>query len=135
MKYYIERISSIAAAIIFLQTLYFKFAAAPESVYIFTELGVEPFGRIGLGVIELITATLLIFKRTSFVGGILGLGIITGAILSHLLVLGIVVQNDGGTLFVLAISVFILCLITVILQKEKWTFFKESGWSLASLFQ
>ena len=134
MKNYIERGSSIFAAIILLQTLYFKFTGAPESVYIFEQLGAEPYGRIGLGVVELITATLLIFKRTSFVGGLLGLGIISGAILSHLLVLGIEVQNDGGTLFILALTVFILCLITVILQKDKWTEFKRSGMSFAKLF-
>lgn len=134
MKNYIERGSSIFAAIILLQTLYFKFTGAPESVYIFEQLGAEPYGRIGLGVLELITAILLIVKKTSFIGGLLGLGIISGAILSHLFVLGIEVQNDGGTLFILALTVFILCLITVILQKEKWTEFKRSGMSFAKLF-
>jgi hypothetical protein len=119
MKYYIERISSIIAAIILLQTLYFKFSGAPESVYIFSQLGVEPYGRIGTGVLELIVAVLLIFKRTSLIGSIIGLGVISGAILSHLFVLGIEVQNDGGLLFGMAILVFVLLLISLILQKDK----------------
>lgn len=134
MKSKIERITSLTAAIILLQTLYFKFTAAPESVNIFAQLGLEPYGRIGLGLVELLVALMLLFKRTSLVGGILGLGIITGAILSHVMVLGIEVQNDGGTLFILAVTVFIMCLITVILQKEKWASFKKSGMSIASLF-
>ncbi len=83
----IERISSIVAALILLQTLYFKFTAAPESVYIFSELGLEPYGRIGTGILELLISLLLIVKRTSLVGGILGLGIITGALFSRLSVL------------------------------------------------
>ena len=134
MKKYIERITSLVAAVILLQTLYFKFTGAPESVYIFSKLGMEPFGRVGLGIVELITAVLLIIRRTSFSGALLGLGIMVGAILSHLFVLGISVQNDGGTLFGLAVLVFIMCLISVILQKDKWMAFKESGMSVEKLF-
>ena len=119
MKHYIERISSVIAALILLQTLFFKFTAAPESVYIFSELGMEPYGRIGTGILELIVAGLLLVKRTSLTGGILGLGIISGAILSHLFVLGIEVQDDGGLLFGMAVLVFILLAINLILQKQK----------------
>lgn len=119
MKHYIERISSVIAALILLQTLFFKFTAAPESVYIFSELGMEPYGRIGTGILELIVAGLLLVKRTSLIGGILGLGIISGAILSHLFVLGIEVQDDGGLLFGMAVLVFILLAINLILQKQK----------------
>ena len=115
----IERISSIAAALILLQTLYFKFTGAPESVYIFSELGVEPYGRIGTGVLELIIALMLLIKRFSLIGAILGLGVITGAIFSHIFVLGIEVQGDGGLLFGLAILVYILCFVTVFMQKDK----------------
>jgi len=115
----IERISSVVAALILLQTLYFKFTAAPESVYIFSELGIEPYGRIGSGILELIIALLLLFKKSSLIGAILGLGVITGAIFSHIFVLGIEVQNDGGLLFGLALLVFILCLVTIFLQKDK----------------
>ena len=94
----------------------------------------EPYGRVGLGIVELIAGLLLIIKRTSFVGALIGLGIMIGAIASHLFVLGIVVQNDGGTLFALAIVVFIMCLITAILQKDKWMAFKTSGMSVETLF-
>ena len=75
----IERISSVIGALILLQTLYFKFTAAPESVYIFSELGMEPYGRIGTGILELIIALLLLIKKSSLIGAILGLGVITGA--------------------------------------------------------
>ncbi len=114
----LERAASITAAIILLQTLFFKFTAAPESVYIFSQLGLEPVGRIGSGVAELIAGILLVFRRTSLYGAVLGLGIIAGAILSHLLVLGIEVQNDGGKLFFLAIIVFVGCLVSIYLQRD-----------------
>ncbi|HRD09037.1 MAG TPA: DoxX family protein, partial [Saprospiraceae bacterium] len=78
----------ITIAIIFLQTLYFKFTAHPDSVYIFSKLGVEPYGRIGLGIIELITSLLILWPRTKIIGILLSLGIITGALFSHLLVIG-----------------------------------------------
>ena len=119
MKYYLERLSAILAALILIQTLYFKFSGAAESVYIFNLLGIEPYGRIGTGILELIISVLLLVRRTSLVGAILGLGVISGAILSHLFVLGIEVQNDGGLLFGMAILVFVLLLITLILQKDK----------------
>jgi len=122
----IERISSIIAALILLQTLYFKFSGAAESVYIFDQLGLEPYGRIGTGILELIIATLLLVKRSSLVGGILGLGVITGALFSHIFVLGIEVQDDGGLLFGLALLVFVLCFVTIWTQKEKlWNFFYQ----------
>jgi len=119
MKYYIERFLSILAAILFLQTLYFKFTAAPESVYIFSKLGIEPYGRIGTGVLELIVSSLLLFRKTSLIGAIVGVAIILGAIFLHLFVLGIEVQNDGGFLFGLAVVIFISCLISIWVQKEK----------------
>lgn len=126
MNYYIERISSILAALILMQTLYFKFTGAPESVYIFESLGVDPYGRIGTGILELVISVLLLLRRTSLVGAVMGTAVISGAILSHLFVLGIEVQNDGGVLFILAIIVFILCMITIILQRDKlFLFIKE----------
>ncbi|RIV32979.1 DoxX family protein [Flagellimonas lutimaris] len=101
----------IVPAAILLQTLYFKFSAAPESVYIFETLGLEPYGRIGLGIIELIVAILILIPKTTWLGALMGIAIMCGAIFSHLTKLGIVVQNDRGTLFILALITFIFCII------------------------
>lgn len=109
----------IAAAVILLQTLYFKFSGHPESVELFTKLGVEPWGRIGTGVIELITGILLLIPATAFIGAFLGVGLMGGAILSHLMVIGIESKGDGGQLFMLAIIVMICCITILILQKQQ----------------
>jgi putative oxidoreductase len=121
----------IAAAAILLQTLYFKFTGHPESVALFTKLGVEPWGRIGTGVIELITGILLLLPPTVFVGAFMGIGLMAGAILSHLTVLGIESKGDGGQLFMLAIIELVLCIILAVLYKQQglalWArFFKKS---------
>ncbi|MDN3585968.1 DoxX family protein [Pedobacter aquatilis] len=97
----------LVAVVILLQTLYFKFTAAPESVFIFTKLGIEPWGRIGTGIIELIASILILFPKTTIYGALLAMGTMAGAIFSHLTILGIVVADDGGELFVLAFIVFI----------------------------
>lgn len=99
------RIPAFIAAVILVQTLWFKFTGAPESVYIFSTLGVEPWGRIGSGVAELVAALLLVLPHTAWAGAAMAIGIMGGAILSHLAVLGIEVMDDGGTLFMLALAV------------------------------
>lgn len=109
----------LVAVVILVQTLYFKFSGAEESVYIFTTLGVEPFGRIGSGIIELIASILILIPRTTLLGALLGLGTMTGAIFSHLFILGIEIKNDGGTLFILAIITFLCCLVLIYNQKDK----------------
>src|SRR5450755_2922991 len=85
----------LLAALILLQTLFFKFSASPESVYIFTTVGMEPWGRIGIGVLELVASILILISATSWLGAGLALGLMTGAIGMHLTLLGIVVQDDG----------------------------------------
>jgi putative oxidoreductase len=105
--------------VILLQTLYFKFTGHPESVELFSKLGVEPWGRIGTGVIELVTGILLLIPATAFVGGFLGMGLMLGAIASHLLVIGIESKGDGGQLFTLAIVVLILSIIIQILHRQQ----------------
>ena len=97
----------VVAAVILLQTLYFKFSAAPESVYIFMKVHAEPWGRIGSGVVELIASVLILWPRFTWAGALIAAGVMAGAILSHLTVLGIEVQGDRGLLFGLALAVLL----------------------------
>ena len=97
----------LSAAFILLQTLFFKFTGAEESVWIFSTLGVEPWGRYASGVVELVTAVLLLVPSTAALGGVLAVGVAGGAIMSHLAVLGIDVKGDGGLLFGLALTVLV----------------------------
>ncbi len=107
------------AAVILAQTLFFKFTGAEESIYIFTKVGLEPWGRYGSGVAELISAMLLLTPRFAWVGALLALGVISGALVSHLAVLGIVVKDDGGLLFGLAVTVFVASAIAAFLHRRQ----------------
>ncbi len=109
----------IAVAAIFLQTLFFKFTGAPESVYIFETLGAEPWGRWGSGLAELAASILILVTRTRIYGALLALGVIVGAIGSHLTVLGIEVQGDGGLLFTLAVVVFVASASLVAIHRSE----------------
>jgi uncharacterized membrane protein YphA (DoxX/SURF4 family) len=110
----------IVASSILLQTLFFKFSGAEESIYIFSKLGMEPYGRIGSGIVELIAATLILIPKTTWMGALLACGIMTGAILSHLFILGIAVENDGGLLFVLALIVLLSCIELINLSRNNF---------------
>jgi uncharacterized membrane protein YphA (DoxX/SURF4 family) len=110
------------AAVILLQTLAFKFTGAPESVYIFTQVGAEPWGRYASGGVELIAALLLLAPRRPVIGALLAAGTMLGAIASHLTKLGIVVQNDGGLLFALAVTVLVCTLVTLAIHRRQIPF-------------
>lgn len=103
----------VVAGILF-QTLFFKFTASPESVFIFKQLGAEPYGRIASGVFELIASVLILTPATAGIGALLSLGVISGALVSHLTVLGIEIMGDGGLLFALAVIVWV-CSAVVLL--------------------
>jgi putative oxidoreductase len=109
----------VAASVILLQTLFFKFTAAPESVYIFSKIGAEPWGRIGSGIVELVAAALLLTPRFVWAGAFLALGVMAGAIVSHLTVLGIEVQGDKGLLFALALTVFVTSTVALYLHRTQ----------------
>lgn len=124
MKKHFPLVLRIIVAIILIQTLRFKFSAHPDSVYIFKTLGLEPFGRIGIGVLELIAGVLLLIPKTVWMGASLTLGVIGGAIFMHLTQLGIVVKNDGGLLFATALITFILSAIILYMYKKDIPFIK-----------
>ncbi len=112
-------ICQIIAAVILGQTLFFKFAGAPEAIYIFSTLGAEPWGRIGSGVMELVAVALLLIPRTPALGAGLAIGLMAGAIGAHLTKLGIEVQGDGGTLFGLAIITMVCAVVVLLIRRRE----------------
>lgn len=110
--------AQLLAVVIMFQTLFFKFTGAEESIYIFTKVGIEPIGRYGSGIAELIACLLLLIPSLSWLGATIGAGIMAGAILSHVTILGISVKNDGGYLFALAIITMISCLVVLFIRKH-----------------
>lgn len=111
-------------AVVLIQTLRFKFTAHPDSVYIFSQVGLEPFGRIGIGVLELIAGLLLLFNKTAWKGAGLTFGILSGAVMMHLTTLGIEVRGDGGVLFLTACLLVVLSVIILWSEKSKIPFLK-----------
>lgn len=112
----------IIIAVLLIQTLYFKFTAHPDSVYIFSQIGLEPYGRIGIGIMELITAILILNPKSIWLGSLLSTGIISGAIFMHLTKLGIEINNDGGVLFYMALILLLLSIVLLINNRKSIPF-------------
>lgn len=126
MKKHIPLVLRIIVAIILIQTLRFKFSGHPDSVYIFEKVGLEPIGRIGIGILELIAGILILIPKTVWMGAVLALGILGGAIMMHLTQIGIEVGNDGGLLFFTAIITFILSGIILYMNRSEILFLKKN---------
>lgn len=116
MLYWCVRLIAVG---IMLQTLYFKFTGAEESVYIFTRVGMEPWGRIGVGILEMIASILILVDVAAWLGAALAFGLMVGAILMHLTLLGIVVKEDGGQLFIYAATVLVCSVFILVRNKEQ----------------
>ena len=117
LKKYLPILLRIALAMLLLQTLRFKFTAHEDSVYIFTKIGLEPIGRIGIGILELIASILLLLNKGKLFGIILTIGLMCGAIFMHITILGIEVRNDGGVLFGMALLCLSLGLVLLWINK------------------
>ncbi|RYY53620.1 MAG: DoxX family protein [Chitinophagaceae bacterium] len=123
-------IPKLIAAAIMLQTLFFKFSASPESVYIFSAIGLEPWGRIVSGIMELIAAVMILIPATSAVGALLGIGIMAGALVTHFTTIGLVVMGDGGLLFGYCLLVLACCLFIAIAKRSQLNSFLPRSKSL-----
>lgn len=123
-KVILSALLRLVAAVIMLQTLYFKFTAQPESVYIFTKVGIEPWGRIGTGIAELIASVLLLVPGTIVIGALMAAGLMAGAVASHLFILGIQVQGDGGQLFIYALAVLLAGVALLFLHRQQLAAYK-----------
>lgn len=109
----------IIASLIMLQTLYYKFSGSAESVYIFSQMNMEPWGRYATGIAELVASILILYKPTTAIGSFFAAGIMSGALLSHAFVLGIEVMDDHGLLFLYALIVWVAALLLIWIEREK----------------
>ncbi|AZJ36214.1 DoxX family membrane protein [Tenacibaculum singaporense] len=127
MKKYILLFLKLIAAFIMLQTLFFKFTGAQESIDLFTKIAGdnETYMRIGTGVFELIASVLLFIPKKTWLGALLTIGLMGGAIMSHLTILGIEHDGDGGTLFISAIVTFISGVILLIFNRNNIPFVRS----------
>jgi hypothetical protein len=82
-------------------------------------MGVEPFGRISLGVIELIISICILIPKTKYAAIVMSIVIVLGALMSHIFILGIIVNGDNGLLFSLACLIFLLSIILFIYHYEE----------------
>ena len=115
----LQWILRIIPSLIMLQTLYYKFSGSAESVYIFSQMNMEPWGRYATGIAELVASLLILYKPTTPIGALFAVGIMSGALLSHAFVLGIEVMDDHGLLFLYALAVWIAAILLLWIDREK----------------
>lgn len=125
MKTTISVILRLTAAALMVQTLYFKFSGAEESIYIFSQVGIEPWGRYATGVAELMASILLLLPSTIILGAFMAIGIMFGAVATHLFILGIEVKGDGGQLFLYAMIVLVASAVLVFMHSDQVTLYKR----------
>ena len=93
-----------------------KLMGAPGSIMIFTDLGMEPFGRFLIGGIELLAAILLLSKNARVGGALLTISVMLGAVLAHITRLGFTPGDDGGKL---------VMMLGVVLLTSGYVLYKE----------
>jgi len=114
----ISWIAQVVAALIMCETLFYKFTGAEESIYIFSTIGIEPWGRYMVGGLELIASILLIIPMSVWIGAMLTAFLMLGALFFHITKLGFIVRDDNGELFFLALIVFLCSLLVLYLRRS-----------------
>ena len=104
----ISWILQLIVVVILGQTLFFKFTDAPETVELFGQLGMGPFGYKLIGLLELIACILLLIPGSVATGALLGWGVMTGAIIAHVTEIGF--EGEYGVLGSMAIAAWLLCI-------------------------
>lgn len=112
-------IFQLLTTIVLLQNVYFKIAGSAEWIFLFEAIGMEPWGRFISAGLELIAGFLLLIPYGAWLGALFGISTLSTAIFFHLTTLGVEVSGDGGSLFYLAVFVFISCVVILILRRNQ----------------
>lgn len=101
-----------------IQYSYVKLSGQQSAIELFTTLEMEPWGRITIGILELITVLLILYPRTTVLGGLLGMVSMAAVIYYHLTQLGIAIRGDSF-LFIIACAIFAASLALVITNRKQ----------------
>lgn len=113
-------IAQIIAVVIMGQSLFYKFTAHEESVAIFTDINMEPYGRILIGVLEVFACLLLLKRSSAHYGALLGFGIMGGAVIGHFTQIGF--EGARGQLGAMAFLVMICCAVILFIRRMELPF-------------
>lgn len=150
VKKYLPWVLALFIAVVFVQSLFFKFSNSFETQYIFGTIGqwmqtlpvlslfagvFAAYGGYVIGTVELIASVLLLFRRSQAVGAIIACLVMSGAIFFLLFTpLGVSVvineagDRDGGQLFGLAVLVWFSAITVAWLRRQQLPMLR-SGYS------
>lgn len=116
----ISWILQIVVAVLLAQASVFKLISDPDTVSLFTKLGMEPHGRIMTGIFELLACILLLIPVSSIYGALLAAGLMSGALLGHITKLGF--TGPEGELGIMAILILLASLVILFLRRAQLPF-------------
>lgn len=123
---FISWVLRIITTYIIFQIVYFKLSGDPQCIFVFEKMEIEPHGRFITGLIELVVGIFLLVPNTKLLGILGAFGAASCCLTAHFTVLGIEINNDGGQLFSMTASVFVLSIILSIIHKDEIFLKKDS---------